>query len=166
MIDSNGFRHNVGIILCNPSGELFWARRVGRDVWQFPQGGILPHESHVQAMFRELAEETGLSDKHVEIVGQTRNWLRYRLPRRMIRYDQQPLCVGQKQIWFMLRLIGSDEDVCLNASEMPEFDHWKWVSYWYPLQQVAPFKRNVYKRALSEFAPMLGAAPLAPATVL
>lgn len=162
MIDSNGFRHNVGIVLSNPSGELFWARRVGRDVWQFPQGGMLPHESPEEAMFRELAEETGLSSKHVEVIGQTRNWLRYRLPRRMIRYDQQPLCVGQKQIWFMLRLLGSDGDVCLNSCGTPEFDHWKWVHYWYPLEQVAPFKRNVYKRALHEFAPIIGVAP-APA---
>lgn len=156
VIDSRGFRHNVGIILSNGSGAVFWARRVGRDVWQFPQGGIKPSESPEEAMYRELAEETGLQSHHVEVISCTREWLKYRLPRRLIRYDQQPLCVGQKQIWFMLRLLGCDEDVCLDHSDTPEFDHWRWVDYWYPLAEVAPFKRKVYRRALSEFAPLLG----------
>lgn len=157
MIDPSGFRHNVGIIVSNATGRVLWARRVGREVWQFPQGGIKRDETPEVAMYRELAEETGLQAHHVEIVGCTRDWLKYRLPRRMIRYDQQPICVGQKQIWYMLRLLGSDRDVRLDVSEAPEFDNWKWVDYWYPLQQVAPFKRSVYERALAEFAPLVGA---------
>jgi putative (di)nucleoside polyphosphate hydrolase len=155
IIDTKGFRLNVGIIVSNSDGRLLWARRIGRDVWQFPQGGIRPEENPEEAMFRELYEETGLLPHHVRVVGECREWLCYRLPKRMIRYDQSPLCVGQKQRWFMLQLLGCDEDVRLDSSETPEFDHWRWVNYWHPLKEVAPFKRQVYQRALSEFAPLV-----------
>lgn len=155
LIDSEGFRHNVGIVLCNRHGEVFWARRVGRDVWQFPQGGIQAGESPEQAMFRELREEIGLTSCHVDVLGATQGWLRYRLPKRLIRHDRRPLCIGQKQIWFMLRLTGSDDDVCLNLSPEPEFDHWRWVHHTHPLKEVVFFKRKVYERALGEFATLI-----------
>jgi len=155
MIDSDGFRANVGIILSNQEGYVFWARRVGTDAWQFPQGGIRRNESPERAMFRELHEEIGLDPPHVRVIGCTRNWLRYRLPERFIRYDKKPVCIGQKQIWFMLRLIGDDHDVRLDLNQRPEFDLWQWVSYWYPLQKVVAFKQAVYKRALTELAPLI-----------
>ncbi len=155
MIDSEGFRHNVGIILSNGQGNVFWARRVGMDAWQFPQGGIKRHESPVMAMFRELHEEVGLKPQHVQVVGCTRKWLRYRLPERFIRYNKHPVCVGQKQIWYMLRLIGDESNLRLDATIKPEFDRWQWVSYWYPLREVVSFKRRVYKRALAELEPLL-----------
>jgi len=155
VIDSSGFRHNVGIILSNTEGRVFWARRIGRNVWQFPQGGICKHETPEQAMYRELMEETGLHKDHVSVIGCTRNWLKYRLPQCMIRRGQHPLCIGQKQIWFMLRLQGSDRNVKLDLTNEPEFDHWRWVNYWYPIKEVVSFKRSVYKRALTEFAPLL-----------
>ena len=94
MIDEDGFRPNVGIILANPSGQVLWARRVGQDAWQFPQGGIKKDESPESAMFRELKEETGLESHHVEIVGSTDDWLKYWLPKRFIRYNTEPLCIG------------------------------------------------------------------------
>lgn len=155
LIDAEGFRHNVGIIVSNPDGKVFWARRIGRDVWQFPQGGMLEQESPEEAMYRELEEETGLRADHVRIVGATPQWLKYRLPKRMIRHDKQPLCIGQKQIWFMLQLTGGDQDVCLSVSSEPEFDHWRWVSYWHPLREVVFFKRRVYEQALDHFADLL-----------
>ncbi len=155
MIDSEGFRQNVGIILSNSQGDVFWARRVGKNVWQFPQGGIWSSETPEEALFRELAEETGLQPEHVRIMGVTRGWLSYRLPSNMIRRDKVPLCIGQKQRWFLLEMLGSDEDVCLDRCEKPEFDHWQWVNYWYPLAQVVSFKRHVYRSALEELAPLL-----------
>ena len=155
MIDSDGFRANVGIILSNPEGKVFWARRSGQNAWQFPQGGIREDESPTDAMFRELYEETGLSTEHVDVVGKTRGWLRYRIPKHLIRHRSKPLCIGQKQIWFCLRLTGSESDFNLMHSEKPEFDRWRWVSYWYPLNQVIYFKRDVYRRALCELAPPL-----------
>lgn len=152
MIDADGFRYNVGIILSSSKGQVLWARRVGSDIWQFPQGGMLEHESPEEAMFRELREEVGLMPKHVSVLAVTQEWLRYRLPPRMIRRHQQPLCVGQKQRWFLLRMVGCDQDVRLDETENPEFDHWRWVNYWHPLKEVVPFKRRVYARALGLFA--------------
>ena len=155
MIDSKGFRANVGIILCNGDGRVFWARRVRQDAWQFPQGGIQERESAEDALFRELQEEVGLQPGHVEVMGATRDWLYYRLPKHLIRRHSKPLCIGQKQRWFLLRLVGSEEDVCLDHCDTPEFDRWRWVSYWHPLREIVFFKRKVYERALTELAPLV-----------
>ena len=155
MLDADGFRPNVGIILTNSEGRVFWARRVGQNAWQFPQGGINRGESPLEAMYRELAEETGLSPEHVEILGATQPWLRYRLPTRFVRRNRKPLCVGQKQIWYMLRLVGDDDCVDLAAAQKPEFDEWCWVDYWHPMTNVIFFKRDVYLKALREFFPLL-----------
>lgn len=154
MIDASGFRHNIGIILANHEGRVFWAKRVGRDAWQFPQGGMNPNEIPEQTLFRELEEEVGLHEHDVTILGRTERWLRYRLPTRMIR-KTEPVCVGQKQLWFLLRLEGEDSLICFDKTHKPEFDDWQWVSYWYPLRQVVLFKREVYRRALKELAPAL-----------
>lgn len=150
MIDSEGYRHNIGIILSNKNGQLLWARRIGQDAWQFPQGGVNEDESMEEALYRELSEEIGLRPEHVEIVGCTKDWLRYRLPAHLVRHHSEPLCIGQKQIWYMLRLISEDQCVCLDTSDKPEFDSWRWVDYWYPLREVISFKRKVYERALEE----------------
>ncbi len=155
MIDSDGFRPNVGIILSNPDGKVFWARRYGQNAWQFPQGGINQNESPDQAMFRELFEETGLSPEHVEIVGKTSKWLRYRLPKWMVRKNSHPICIGQKQIWFILKLVGTESDFNLSTMDRPEFDNWSWVDYWQPMNEVVFFKRKVYKKALTELEPLL-----------
>lgn len=158
MIDADGFRANVGIVLANREGEVFWARRVGQAGWQFPQGGIRENESAEDAMFRELQEETGLERDHVEVLGRTRRWLRYRLPPQYLRRDSQPLCIGQKQRWYLLRFTGSESSFRFDAGDTPEFDRWCWVDYWTPADEVIFFKRKVYRRALRELAPLLFAA--------
>lgn len=155
VIDVEGYRLNVGIILCNQDNELLWARRVGQDAWQFPQGGIMNDETPKQAMFRELYEEVGLKSQHVDIVGSTQRWLKYDLPKRLIRYGSKPLCIGQKQMWFLLRLTGNERDICLNRVDKPEFDHWRWVDYWHPISEIVSFKKQVYETALHELAPLL-----------
>ena len=95
MIDSEGFRPNVGIILANDAGQVLWAKRIGHNAWQFPQGGIQHGETPEQALYRELREEVGLLPEHVQIIAQTKGWLRYRLPHRYIRTDSDPVCIGQ-----------------------------------------------------------------------
>ena len=155
MIDLDGYRPNVGIILTNAEGMLLWARRIRQNSWQFPQGGICANETPEQAMYRELEEEIGLEAQHVELLGSTGNWLRYRLPKQYIRRNQKPVCIGQKQVWFMLRLVGGESDICLDSNAKPEFDEWRWVDYWHPLSEVVAFKRNVYKKALNELAPLI-----------
>ncbi|MBW8072629.1 MAG: RNA pyrophosphohydrolase [Ferrovum sp.] len=155
MIDREGYRPNVGIILCNEYNEVFWAKRVRQQAWQFPQGGIQAGETPEQAMYRELAEETGLLSQHVRILGRTRDWLRYDVPSQWLRRDWRNHYRGQKQIWFLLRMVGSDSDVSLAASQQPEFDDWRWNTYWIPMESVVEFKRAVYQAALEELASFL-----------
>ncbi len=152
MIDSDGFRLNVGIILANQHNQVLWARRIGQNSWQFPQGGVKVDESPEQALFRELHEEVGLTPADVSILASTRGWLRYRLPKKLIRHHSHPVCVGQKQKWFLLRMLSDDSSVSIDHSASPEFDGWEWVSYWYPLGQVVSFKREVYRRAMKELS--------------
>lgn len=156
MIDKDGLRKNVGIILTNDKGQLFWGRRSDKqNAWQFPQGGMYENETIEEAMYRELYEELGLKPEDVSILGITRRWLRYYLPRHLRRYHSKPLCIGQKQKWFLLKLLSSENNIKLDTSPDQEFDHWKWVSYWQPLQEVIIFKRQVYKLALKEFEKLI-----------
>jgi putative (di)nucleoside polyphosphate hydrolase len=150
MIDSEGYRLNVGIILCNDEGRVFWARRVGMRSWQFPQGGIKFNESPDDAMYRELFEEVGLVRQQVQMIGRTRDWLHYQLPERFIRKHSHPICIGQKQLWYILRMAGQESNICLDRTQKPEFDAWCWVDYWHPLHDVVYFKREVYRKALTE----------------
>ncbi len=150
MIDSEGFRLNVGIVICNTAGQLLWAKRIGQSSWQFPQGGIKQNESAEDALFRELEEEVGLRQQHVRLLHQTEDWLHYRLPENYIRRHKSPLCIGQKQKWFLLGLEGAEADIKLNRSGTPEFDDWRWVNFWYPVEQVIEFKRDVYRSALEQ----------------
>ena len=152
MLDKEGYRPNVGIILLNPRNEVFWGKRVRQHSWQFPQGGIKYGESPEQAMYRELYEEIGLRSEHVRIVARTRDWLRYDVPEQWMRRELRGNYRGQKQIWFLLRLVARDCDVCLRRSEKPEFDAWRWHPYWVPLDAVVEFKRAVYQQALSELS--------------
>ncbi len=155
MLDREGYRPNVGIILVNQKNEVFWGKRIREHSWQFPQGGIKYGETPVQAMYRELQEEVGLKPEHVRILGRTRDWLRYNVPDNFIRRDSRGHYKGQKQIWFLLRLVGKDTDVSLRATHHPEFDAWRWHTYWVPLDVVIEFKRDVYHRALKELSDIL-----------
>ena len=155
MLDREGFRPNVGIILLNRKNQVFWGKRIRTHSWQFPQGGIDRGESPEQAMFRELHEEIGLHPHHVRIVARTRDWLRYEVPDRFIRRDARGFYKGQKQIWYLLQMLGQDWDLNLRATSHPEFDAWRWNDYWVPLDVVVEFKRGVYEMALSELARFL-----------
>ncbi len=152
MLDRDGFRPNVGIILLNQKSQVFWGKRIRTHSWQFPQGGIDRGENPEQAMFRELHEEVGLHPHHVQVLARTRDWLRYEVPDRYIRRDARGHYKGQKQIWFLLQLIGHDWDLNLRATDHPEFDAWRWNDYWVPLDVVVEFKRGVYEMALNELA--------------
>lgn len=102
-------------------------------------------------MYRELFEEVGLRKKDVRILASTRSWLRYKLPKRLVRWDTKPVCIGQKQKWFLLQLMCNESDINMQSSGTPEFDGWRWVSYWYPVRQVVSFKRDVYRKVMKEF---------------
>lgn len=156
IIDEEGFRLNVGIIIVGGENRLFWGKRIGPfDAWQFPQGGMNEDETPEQAMFRELEEEVGLTKDDVEIVAVTKGWLRYRLPKRYLRRDRyrKNPCIGQRQKWFLLKLTATEDRIDFERTGHPEFQGWRWVSYWYPVRKVVYFKRQVYVRALKELSP-------------
>ena len=155
MLDRDGFRPNVGIILLNQKNQVFWGKRIRTHSWQFPQGGIDRGETPEQAMYRELHEEVGLAPEHVRIIARTRDWLRYEVPDRYIRRDARGHYKGQKQIWYLLQLTGQDWNLNLRATNHPEFDAWRWNDYWVPLDVVVEFKRGVYEMALTELARFL-----------
>ena len=150
MIDKDGYRPNVGIVICNAENQVFWAKRTQEHAWQFPQGGIQKGEAPEEAMYRELMEEVGLKPHHVEILGRTKDWLKYEVPSQWLRRDFRGVYKGQKQIWFLLRMKGQDTDIFLRNTKKPEFDAWRWHDYWLPLDEVIEFKRDVYRLALNE----------------
>jgi putative (di)nucleoside polyphosphate hydrolase len=154
VIDSDGFRANVGIVLMRSDGEVFLGRRAGGRGWQFPQGGMRGGEDLEQSLYRELHEEIGLTSADVRLLGQTREWLHYRLPSRYVRRNRHPVCIGQKQRWFLLGLRRDDARFELQATAEPEFDQWRWTNYWEPIREVVYFKRAVYVQALKELAPI------------
>lgn len=151
-IDPEGFRANVGIVLIRDDRQVFLGGRTGGRGWQFPQGGVQRDESPEQALFRELKEEIGLDSADVEIAASTRGWLRYRLPRQYVRRNGNPVCIGQKQRWFLLRFVGAESRLHFDSTTEPEFERWRWVDYWTPVREVIYFKRAVYARALDELA--------------
>lgn len=161
MIDKDGFRLNVGIIIHNDSGHLLWCRRIKKtQAWQFPQGGIQAGETPLEAMYRELEEELGLTAGDVECLAESQQWLSYTLPHEFRRYYSRPLCIGQKQKWFLLRLKSTVDAIRLDAVKEQEFDQWRWVTYWEPLTEVIAFKQEVYREVLGEFATLLGIDPM------
>jgi putative (di)nucleoside polyphosphate hydrolase len=139
-------------VLMQEGGSVFIGRRSGGRGWQFPQGGVRQGERTLDALYRELHEEIGLGRGDVEVVAQTRGWLRYRLPERFVRHDSLPVCIGQKQRWFLLRLLRPDAQFRFDTTGEPEFDRWRWVDWWQPVREVIYFKRTVYTRALHELA--------------
>ena len=153
IIDKDGYRTNIGIIIMNHQGQLFWGRRVGTNSWQFPQGGVLDSEQHhlEQTLYRELYEEVGLKESDIKIIKLTKYWLRYDLPRPSKR-ENSPWCIGQKQRWFLVKLITDESNINFDITLKPEFDGFRWVNYWYPLRDIVKFKRKVYRQALTTLA--------------
>lgn len=129
MIDDDGYRPNVGIVICNRQGEVLWARRYGQHSWQFPQGGINPGETPEQAMYRELLKVDLTKRMSVFWLQPVTGYVT--ITKRLVRWVTKPVCIGQKQRWFLLQLMCNEADINMQRSSTPEFDGWRWVSYWY-----------------------------------
>ena len=146
-----GYRPAVGIMLLNPAGKVFVARRIDMPrmrAWQMPQGGIDKGENPRQAALRELKEEIG-TDK-VEILGESRMWLKYDLPAELAGGIWGGRFRGQRQKWFAMRFTGNDTDIDLTTKH-PEFDAWKWIRPERLPEVIVPFKRQLYIDILAEF---------------
>lgn len=156
MTDKDGYRKNVGIILLSEEKKVFWGRRKGEPSWQFPQGGVYDTENTDQAMVRELNEELGLLPKHIKVLAKTDAWLYYDVPAMYLRPNNSSY-KGQKQIWYLLKFLGHDYDINVKCHREQEFDAWRWVDYWFPVEQVIEFKRDVYRKAIAELAQYLEA---------
>lgn len=144
------FRLGVGMIICNQDRQVFWGKRAKEESWQFPQGGIRENEAPEEALYRELEEEIGLKPHDVQLLGSTESWLVYRWPEVKRLSHKNPNRLGQKQKWFLLRLISEDTTIYLHNTYPAEFEKWRWVDYWYPIEHVALFKRKTYRQALHE----------------
>lgn len=155
MIDKDGYRANVGIILTNDNKEVLLAKRYKEESWQFPQGGIDYGEIILNTLYRELYEEIGLEKKDVSLIARTPKWLRYKLPKGYLKPNQKPFYIGQKQVWFMLKMQSPDNKIRLDVNKDIEFDDWKWVEFWSPIDEVVDFKKNIYEDVLKILAPVL-----------
>ena len=149
-IKEKGYRLNVGIIVANSDGKLLYCKRKNSDNWQFPQGGIDRNEDPFLAALRELYEEVGIQKDKVNLIKESENWYKYNLPKK---YKKNNFLwndfKGQKQKWFLFKLI-EEVMIDLNNENNPEFDEFDWVDYWKPLDEIVEFKREIYKKVLSE----------------
>lgn len=149
MVDK-GYRSNVGIIVANKHGKLLLCKRKGMNSWQFPQGGIDYGEKPLKAAIRELKEEVGITSKSVQLIEYLDHWLKYDIPKKSRRRKLiNSNFKGQKQKWFLFK-ITEDVEITFENDPDNEFDDFKWVSYWYPLNVIVSFKEKVYCEALSK----------------
>ena len=152
--DCNAYRPCVGVMLVNADGRAFVGKRIDNkegDWWQMPQGGVDDGEDLHQAMLRELAEETGAHEEHLEVISALEEELLYDLPPELKGKLWGGKYVGQRQSWFLVRFTGTDSDIDLDAHDHPEFCEWKWVDPELLPDLIVPFKRDVYRAIVEEF---------------
>lgn len=151
------YRPCVGLMLLNAKGEVFVGQRTDRnyEAWQMPQGGVDPGETPVAAALRELGEETGITPDLVDVEAETEEWLPYDLPHDLVKKLWKGRYRGQEQKWFLLRFRGTDDQVNIET-EHQEFSTWRWMPVNELVDNIVPFKRDVYEGVLKAFAGKLG----------
>ena len=149
-MNDSGYRLNVGLIVANKQGKVLLCKRKGVNSWQFPQGGIDYAENSLKAAKRELLEEVGIRSKSIKLIESLDDWLKYDIPIKKLRKKViNRNFKGQKQKWFLFKLKEGVEITFENDPDN-EFDDFKWVSYWYPLNVIVSFKEKVYREALNK----------------
>ena len=148
--NSEGYRPNVAMVVINSTNKVLICRRKNTRTWQFPQGGIDDGEDIKKAMYRELSEEVGLSKDDVSLVGESEGTITYDIPKTIRSKVLGGKFKGQEQKWFLLKLNKDNCEIKLDNEAFPEFDKYEWVSFWQPLNRIVDFKREAYRKALSE----------------
>ena len=148
--NSEGYRPNVAMVVINSTNKVLICRRKNTRTWQFPQGGIDNGEDIKKAMYRELSEEVGLSKADVSLVGESEGTITYDIPKTIRSKVLGGKFKGQEQKWFLLKLNKDNCEIKLDNEAFPEFDKYEWVSFWQPLNRIVDFKREAYRKALSE----------------
>ena len=145
-----GYRPNVAMVVLNSKNKVLICRRTNTKTWQFPQGGVDNNENLEKAMYRELLEEVGLRKDDVQYIGESDDTIIYDIPKTIRPNVLGGKFKGQEQKWFLLRIKNDDHEIRLDYEAFPEFDTFEWVSFWQPIDRIVDFKREAYRKALSE----------------
>ncbi len=150
------YRLGVGMVLLNANNNVFVAQRIDNPgpAWQMPQGGIDKGEDPLAAVYRELEEETSIASAAVDLLASSKDWLSYDFPSDLAGKLWGGAFVGQKQMWYLARFVGQDQDINLETDH-PEFSAWQWVPFEKVPSLIVPFKRPLYDLIYSEFAPLV-----------
>ena len=142
-------RIGVGIVVLSMNNKVFVGKRKDNpfDKWQMPQGGVDPNEPLVQAMKRELVEETSI--KNIKILKEFNQWLEYELPKNLVGKIWKGKFRGQKQKWFVVRFLGSDDEINIDTKH-PEFIEWQWVDIEKLPELIVLFKKHLYEEITKE----------------
>jgi putative (di)nucleoside polyphosphate hydrolase len=145
-----GYRPNVAMVVLNSKNKVLICRRTNTKTWQFPQGGVDNNENLEKAMYRELLEEVGLRKDDVQYIGESDDTIIYDIPKTIRSKVLGGKFKGQEQKWFLLRIKNDEHEIRLDYEAFPEFDTFEWVSFWQPIDRIVDFKREAYRKALSE----------------
>ena len=150
------YRPCVGVMLANPRGQIFVGQRLDRDTdaWQMPQGGVDKGEKTLDAAYRELEEETGITANLVTLEAESAELIPYDIPHELVPNIWKGRYRGQEQKWFLMRFHGTADQIKI-ATKHPEFSAWKWIAADELIGGIVPFKREVYEKVLAEFSPKL-----------
>ena len=140
---NNVFRAGVGAVLINQKGEVLAFERINiKDAWQFPQGGLEIDEKPLDAVYRELTEETSILPQHLKLIDTYPEWLAYELD-----HDKQSLRTGRGQVqkWFLFEFIGEDQDINIKTQE-PEFRSYTWMTMDKLIEKTVSFRKPIYSK--------------------